>query len=427
MKPLKTILPATLDDYIARPEAAYKWGKIETREGAADELKLVSQTWQGANWTHRVQIFRPAKPIAPDTAILQIDFGIAIPGGDAIAQLLANSTGLTLINLYSVPNQPLYGLREDALIAYTFDKYLTTNDETWPLLLPMTKSVVKAMDAVAEYSRTKQYSGAKKTTPITKFIVTGASKRGWTTWLSAAVDPRVIGIMPMVYDNLDLAKQMPHQKEVWGGYSAKIDDYTKMGLQEKLQTPKGQKLGAIVDPWTYRARITVPKLLVMGTNDEYWPLDAVNLYRKDLVGPTSFLYAPNAGHSMDGQEPRVIGAAASWAKLVAKGEKAPQVELKAENPKADGSRDFTVFSLAPNAKARLWFAHSPTQDFRQAKWKATENMRVEEAGGYMTQMPAPPADTKYSAAFGEIEIREPGMLLPLILDTPVTVWKNDAK
>lgn len=52
------------------------------------------------------------------------------------------------------------------------------------------KAVVKAMDAVQEFTATL----GSPVTPVARYVVAGASKRGWTTWLTAAVDPRVVAI-----------------------------------------------------------------------------------------------------------------------------------------------------------------------------------------------------------------------------------------
>ena len=38
---------------------------------------------------------------------------------------------------------------------------------------------------------------------LKKFMVAGGSKRGWTTWTTAAVDKRVFGAIPIVMDMLD--------------------------------------------------------------------------------------------------------------------------------------------------------------------------------------------------------------------------------
>jgi len=150
---------------------------------------------------------------------------------------VATDIGALFAILLDVPNQPLFdGLREDEIISYTFEKYLETGDENWPLLFPMTKSAVKAMDAVQEFAEEELDIN------VSGFLITGASKRGWTTWFSAVVDSRVKAIAPIVYDNLDLPRQMQHQIDAWGAYSEQISDYTEKKLPQRLGTEEGAEL-----------------------------------------------------------------------------------------------------------------------------------------------------------------------------------------
>ena len=107
---------------------------------------------------------------------------------DALKTLaaVANAAGLPAAVVRQVPFQPMFdGLIEDDLIAHTFVEYARTGDPSWPLLLPMVKAAVEAMTAATAAAR--ESWGLE----IDGFVVTGASKRGWTTWRTAAVDERV--------------------------------------------------------------------------------------------------------------------------------------------------------------------------------------------------------------------------------------------
>ena len=115
-----------LDRYIARPEKAYQWADAPELVQSAGEtdLRLTSQTWQGKTWTHRVQIFTPQKLEFPDAALINVSYGSGSFAETFAGQALADATGTTVVNLFDVPNQPLFDKTEDDLIAYTFAKYL---------------------------------------------------------------------------------------------------------------------------------------------------------------------------------------------------------------------------------------------------------------------------------------------------------------
>lgn len=397
------LVPVRADvlSYVASDDPSFAWEPGDTGPGYVN-LKLTSQTWQGIPWQHTITVFRPTTVKYPDLAVLLITGGSYRPGQQelVLGSILANTMGATMAVLWDIPNQPLYdGLREDALIAYTFVKALETKDETWPLLFPMTKSAVRAMDALQAYS--EQAWGQK----IERFVTTGASKRGWTTWFTGAVDPRVCAIMPMVYDNLNLNAQMQHQIETWGAYSPQIDDYTKLGLQEKLKTEEGRAFAALVDPFTYRERITMPKLIVNGTNDAYWTLDALNLYRDQLSGPVYQIYVPNAGHGIADIQ-RVLGAAAGFVNLVAAQAALP--EYTWTHAAEDGQAVLRITAPAAT-KCDLWSARADRARFGEATWSATP--MAKEGDVWIGRVPLP--ETGAVAVFGEASFEVAGRAMPL--------------
>lgn len=374
-------IPTELTDYVSAPDDSYGYELEGTKhvDGCTvHNLLLTSQTWHGIPWKHVLQAFVPDDIRHERTVLLFITGGKigGQPGDDDIAfgTQLAQLSGMPVVFLHQVPNQPLLGDRvEDDLISETFLRYLKTKDATWPLLFPMVKSAVRAMDAIEDFAQTKY--GAT----IDNFVVTGASKRGWTTWLTAVADDRVAGIAPIVIDTLNLQAQMKYQFETWGEYSEQIVDYTSKGLVDVLQKEPEIPLWRWVDPYTYRSELTLPKLLINGTNDRYWVVDATNLYWDGLKGEKHIRYVPNAGHGLDGGREGAMASLAAFAEHVAEGRSLPDLQWKYDDD-AKEIRLSIDSSPAPES-VRLWVAHSDSKDFRNATWKATELKASAEGNG----------------------------------------------
>ncbi|MCU0723383.1 MAG: PhoPQ-activated pathogenicity-related family protein [Planctomycetes bacterium] len=366
-----------LRDYVQAPDASFAWEETKSfpMDGAsAVSLKLTSQTWRGIPWVHRLVVIRPDKVEDPKTALLVITGGSnknpkfdKLPEEALLILGAAKRTGTVVAVLGQVPNQPLFdGLGEDALIAYTFKKYLEEKDPTWPALLPMTKSAVRAMDAVQAFL--DKTHGQK----VERFVVTGASKRGWTTWLTTACDPRVCACAPMVIDVLNMRVQMKHQLDTWGAYSDSIHDYSDFGILQRMTSPEADPLLSIVDPYAYRERLAVPKLVFLGSNDPYWPVDAAKHYFFDLPGEKHLTIVPNAGHGLDLSAVEVI---AGFYETVVKGAKRPAFSWMFDP--AGGEAVLTVCAEDAPLEARLWTATAAARDFRKSKWESAPVERDE--------------------------------------------------
>jgi len=362
-----------LQEYVNAEDDSYEWnvrGNDSHNGCTVLDIELTSQTWQDIKWQHTMSAFVPPN-IKHNGSVLLFITGGKIGGqadeGDIeLGTKLAKTAQMPCVILHTVPNQPLFGGRtEDDLITDTFLKYLDTKDKTWPLLFPMAKSAVKAMDAVSELAA--QYYGAK----IDQFVVTGASKRGWTSWLTAVADPRVVGVAPIVIDTLNFKPQMKGQIDRWGEYSEQIIDYTSKGLvkKEEEEDEVTTELMRWVDPYTYRNQLTLPKLLINGTNDRYWVVDAMNQYWDDLVGPKHVLYVPNGGHGLGDGKVDAMTTLAVFAQHSAAKKELPKLSWKHDD---DGDKfRLTVESDETPNEVQLWVATSDNLDFRSSEWTAT--------------------------------------------------------
>lgn len=389
-----TAARADLKSYLARPEPAFKWeqtGERKTAGGTVYELHFVSQVWQGITWEHNLRIYKPDKLDHPETCAIMNAGGNGGAGDDIMGLTLARSSGCLFAIVHNNPNQPLYGGKtEDALIVYTWLQFLKTRDESWPLHFPMAKAVIKGMDVVQAFAKKERWK------PITGFVVTGASKRGWTTWLvGASGDKRVLAIAPMVIDTLNLKKQVPHQLEMYAGQpSEQIDDYTSAGILTMLDKPETQRLLELEDPYSYRDVLTLPKLLINGTNDRYWAQDALNLYWDDLKGPKWVLYAPNSGHGLEDRG-RVFATLSAFIRKAA--EKARWPRMHWAYAARGAETELTITSDVKPVSARLFRASSATKDFRDSRW--TSEPMQPTAGGFVGRIANPTSGNM--AIFGE--------------------------
>ncbi len=387
--------PHELYDYLALKDSSFKFSY---RNQAKGEVEMISQTWQGHPWKHTILMRQPTKLQTKGTAILFITGDGPRPGDYLDLSLITEATGMPTAMLFDIPNQPLYGMKEDDLIAHTFEKYLSTGDASWPLLFPMAKSAIRAMDAVEALTKSSS-------NPIHHFVVTGASKRGWTTWfVGASRDRRVKGIAPMVIDNLNVPKQMKHQLDSWGTYSEEIQDYTRRGLQAKLQTKAGQRLGQIVDPFSYRTNIKIPTLIVKGANDPYWTVDALSQYWNDLKQPKWAVTVPNAGHDL-GNKIEAIESIGAFARSIAGDFKMPKQSWQISEMSGDKRGVQVGFSTDGPALVKLsvWVAESDDLDFRKSKYKVAGTLSVEGAkpGKASPKIIVPISSSKNTALFAE--------------------------
>lgn len=356
--------PNALEAYVAQPDTHYAWRQVDRQRSnglTLVRLELTSQQWREHLWRHPMLVVRPDTVRNPGIAFLYITGDGRPTQALGLLQTLAQRSGALAAVLTRVPNQPLYeGRKEDALIAYTFDQFAKTGDQTWPLLFPMVKSAVRALDALQDWAR------AQHGQRLDRFVVGGASKRGWTTWLTAAVDRRVCGLAPMVFDMLNMKAQTDWAQKVYGRQSEQIHDYVELGLVEKLDTPPLVQLRRWVDPYSYCQRYTQPKLILLGSNDPYWTVDALRHYWHQLPEPKLVYQTPNAGHDLAGGD-EATQTLAAFFQMLADRQRLPRLQWRFVDT-GRGSATLRVSLDRPAAAFHLWTANSADRDFRDEVW-----------------------------------------------------------
>ena len=420
-----------LDRYVAAPDASFSWKVLRQlpAEGVtATLLEMTSQRWltekevERPLWTHWITVVRPVE-IKSDVALLFITGGRLDrdPPSAPSAWLadLARDTGTVTAELRLVPNQPVVFKNdpahkprvEDDFIAHTWDTFLRTGDERYPARLPMTKSAVRAMDAVIGFIASPEGGGGR----VGRFVVSGASKRGWTTWTTAAVDPRVVAIAPAVIDVLNVVPSFVHHWQAYGAWSEAVDDYVDQEILEWLGSREFDALMRIEDPYSYRDRLTMPKMIVNASGDQFFLPDSSRFYFDDLPGEKHLRYVPNTSHSLDKSD-AIQTISAFYSEIVSNTPR-PRFDWTFEK---DGS--IKVVAKDRPDTVRLWQASNPkARDFRlETIGPAYKSTTLSPSGPntWVARVPAPAAG--WTAFYIEMDYPSGGRY-PLKVTTAVRV------
>ncbi len=426
----------TLQDLVNQKDTVYQWDMnyCQSMEGYKVYLiELISQQWrnqlevQDPIWRHQLRVVVPNQKKG-DSALLMIAGGLRDTTRKIVPEVVdwALHCQSVAIELSLVPYQrqvfkeeedleyKVIGRLEDQLVAYTWKKFLETQDPTWPLQVAMTKSVIRAMDCIEEFSQ-KELGSC-----IHQFFVTGLSKRGWTSWLTAACDERVIGVAPVVIDILNLRASIAHHFDVYGKWAPAIADYEKLQIDQWLYTEEFSKLLDLIEPFHYREKLTMPKYIVNSAGDEFFVPDSSQFYFKELEGPKYLRYIPNQSHAVYRSED-ALSAIGAFYQMVLEKKELPQFSWNQK--KAD---EIEIYLKSNPLEVSLWHAHNPTaRDFRLesigAAWKKTP---FDPAGNMQFEIPLQMPQKGWGAYFVELKFASL-QVQPLIFTTDVIVLTRE--
>ncbi len=344
---------------------------------------MTSQEWSPDHlvyppqWSHQVDLYVPDHPLR-QKALLVINNGTnhvtgtqqPFPPNDFTQQNLidiANSTGTIIVSVSNIPNQFLtlgtnQPSREDVSAAQSWGLFMEAPEKrtTLPMQVPMVAAVSRAMDLA---------QNELKPWAVDKFILSGASKRGWTAWLGSLADDRVIAIAPLVADLLDTRTTFKHIHRSYGGHwPIAFSPYAAQGITKEIDTVPFSNLMRILDPLEYTAprykrRLAIPKYLINASGDDFFVPDNAGHYYNRLPGQTAFRIAPNSDHAGI----RNFSTSALIQLLNRLQKNSPLPHIDAHLVSGGNEKVLKVLFSETPKELKLWSAVNPTaRDFRFA-------------------------------------------------------------
>jgi PhoPQ-activated pathogenicity-related protein len=194
-----------------------------------------------------------------------------------------------------------------------------------------------------------------------------------------------------------------------------VKDYEDKGIMDWTGTKRYRQLLEIVEPFSYRDRLTLPKLMINSAGDQFFLPDSSQFYFDDLKGQKYLRYVPNTDHSLRRSDAPM--SLVAFYDSVLNGNKRPEFSWKFEK---DGS--IQVKTKDQPSEVLLWQATNPeARDFRLEKIGPayTSTKLTDEGGGTYVAKVAKPVKG-FTAYFVEMTFPS-GAKYPLKFTTAVRV------
>ncbi|CAE1137967.1 PhoPQ-activated pathogenicity-related family protein [Xanthomonas euroxanthea] len=406
-------------DAIERQPLVYR--RVATRTVAGVERRdylLTSQQWspealvQPASWQHDVAIYVPTDAL-PTRALLLSTNGTRHPADGGAPQpsselspealaTLAKRSRTVVIALGDIPSQALTyrndgtPRREDDSVAYSWSLFLASPQQrkTLPLHVPMAAAIARTMSLAERELAPLQ---------IHRFILAGASKRGWASWHATIADARVEAVVPLVIDILNLPAVLEHMYRSYGGnWPIAFNAYARQGITTQLHTPAFAQLVQLQDPLHYlhtpqRKRLAVPKYIVNASGDDFFLPDNTRFFYNALPGSKALRMVPNSAHN--GIRAFIVDSLVPFVTRLQQQRALPKVR---DSLRAGEHPQLRFHSSERPAQLRLWQASNPVaRDFRHAcgiRYSATS---ITPARGNTVSVPVRMPEAGWSAYFIE--------------------------
>ncbi|GJP30545.1 hypothetical protein CLOM_g3799 [Closterium sp. NIES-68] len=319
-----------MDRYVYTADPEFRWEDTGNRMREKESggwwtgywLKVTTHAWLNRTVTNRYKWWHWLALIAPDNmhnahkglVLFFVGAGlnpvnqVHIPGADEIFIRLAApmvvELGILGVMLQQVPVMPITfhvgppgigaraRLEEEEITAHTIAMFLDHPDEwEWLTPLPMAKSIIRALDASQLAARE-----LLPHVPVEGFVAVGVSKRAGMSYIAAALDKRVVAFMTYGYDLLNVVPNLQHMHDSLGGWPILLKFNSEYNISQRLHSKEYRKLADMIDPYSFIARMDMPKLLISASNDEFFLIDDTYYFLKDMPQPTQVKIVPNLYH-----------------------------------------------------------------------------------------------------------------------------------